>query len=62
MAWQEYPEKLYNKGLTDPDNHDGVVTHVELDILGCEVKWTLEALLEAKLVEVIEFQLSYLKS
>ena len=48
MAWQEYPEKLYNKGLTDPDNHDGVVTHVELDILGCEVKWTLGSITRGK--------------
>ena len=39
MAWQEYPEKLYKKGLTDPDNHDGVITHLEPDILECEVKW-----------------------
>ena len=38
--WQEYTE-LYKKGLNDPDNHDGVVTHLELDILECEVKWAL---------------------
>ena len=38
--WQEYLEELYQKkGLNDPDNHDGVVTHLELDILECEVKW-----------------------
>ena len=36
--WQEYSEELYKKGLTDPDNHDGVVTHLEPDILECEVK------------------------
>ena len=39
--WQEYTEELYKKGLNDPDNHDGVVTHLELDILQCEVKWAL---------------------
>ena len=38
--WQEYTE-LYKKGLNDPDNHNGVVTHLELDILECEVKWAL---------------------
>ena len=38
--WQEYTE-LYKKGLHDPDNHDGVITHLELDILECEVKWAL---------------------
>ena len=37
--WQEYTEELYKKGLNDPDNHDGVVTHLEPDILECEVKW-----------------------
>ena len=39
--WQEYTEELYKKYLNDPDNHDGVITHLELDILECEVKWTL---------------------
>ena len=39
--WQEYTEKLYKKGLNDPDNQDSVVTHLELDILECEVKRTL---------------------
>ena len=38
---QEYTEELYKKGLNDPDNHDGVVTHLEPDILECEVKWAL---------------------
>ena len=38
---QEYTEKLYKKGLNDPDNHDGVITHLETDILECEVKWAL---------------------
>ena len=39
--WQEYTEELYKKDFHDPDNHDGVITHLELDILECEVKWTL---------------------
>ena len=39
--WQEYTEELYKKGLNDPDNQDGVVTHLEPDILDCEVKWAL---------------------
>ena len=39
--WQEYTEELYKKDLHDPDNHDGVITHLEPDILKCEVKWTL---------------------
>ena len=59
--WQEYKE-LYKKDLHDPDNHDGVITHLEPDILECEVKWALEASLRTKLVEVMEFQLSYFKS
>ena len=40
-TWQEYTEELYKKGLNDPDNHDGVVTNLEADILECEVKWAL---------------------
>ena len=40
-SWQEYTEELYKKCLHDPDNHDGVITHLELDILVCEVKWAL---------------------
>ena len=59
---QEYTEELYKKELHDPDNHDGVITDLEPDILECEVKWALEASLGAKRVEVMEFQLSYLKS
>ena len=41
--WQEYTE-LYKKDLHDPDNHDGVITHLEPDILKCEVKWALESI------------------
>ena len=39
--WQEYTEELYKKELHDPDNHDGVITHLEPDILECKVKWAL---------------------
>ena len=42
--WQEYTEELYKKYLHNPDNHDGVVTHLETDILECEVKWDLESI------------------
>ena len=39
--WQDYTEELYKKGLNDLDNHDGVITHLELEILECEVTWAL---------------------
>ncbi|XDB61955.1 hypothetical protein AB1E18_015312 [Capra hircus] len=42
--WQEYTEELYKNDLHDPDNHDGVITHLEPDILECEVKWALESI------------------
>ena len=42
--WQEYTEEQYKKDLHDTDNHDGVITHLEPDILECEVKWTLESM------------------
>ena len=42
--WQEYTEELYKKDLHDPDNHNGVITHLEPDILECEVKWILESI------------------
>ena len=54
--WQECTEELYKQELHDPDNHDGVITHLEPDILECEV------ITMNKLVEVMEFQLSYFKS
>ena len=60
--WQEYTEELYKKDFHDPDNHDGVITHLEPDILECEVKWALGSITQTKLVEVMEFQLSYFKS
>ena len=46
--WQEYTEELYKKDLHDPDNHDGVITHLEPDILECEVKWALESITTTK--------------
>ena len=42
--WKEYTEELYEKDLNDPDNHDGVIPHLEPDILECEVKWALESI------------------
>ena len=46
--WQEYTEELYKKDLHDPDNHDDVITHLEPDILECEVKWALESIVTNK--------------
>ena len=60
--WQEYTEELYKKDLHDPDNHDGVITHLEPDILECEVKWALGSITMKKASGVMEFQLSYFKS
>ena len=60
--WQEYTEKLHKKDLHDPDNHDSVITHLEPDILQCEVKWALRSITTNKVVEVMEFQLRYFKS
>ena len=57
--WQEYTEELYKKHLHDPDNHDGVITHLS------QTSWNVKSSgpsLRTKLVEVMEFQLSYLKS
>ena len=60
--WQEYTDELYKRDLHDPDNHDGVITHLEPDILECEVKWALGSITMNKAVEVMEFLLSYFKS
>ena len=60
--WQDYTEELYKKYLHDPDNHKGVITHLEPDILECEVKRALESITQTKLMEVMEYQLSYFKS
>ena len=57
-----YQKKKKKKNLNDLDNQDGVVIHLESDILECEVKWTLGNITRNKLVEVMEFPLSYLES
>ena len=46
--WQEYTEELYKKDLNDPDNHDGVITHLQADILECKVKWALGSIIMNK--------------
>ena len=60
--WREYTEELHKKGFNDRDNHNGVVTCLEPNILECEIKWVLETLLWRKVAEVIEFQMSNFKS
>jgi len=59
---QQYTGEIYKKDLHDPDNHDGVITHLGPGIVEHKVKWALGSSLRTKLVEVMEFQLSYLKS
>ena len=59
--WQEYTE-LYKKHLHDPDNHDGVITHLETDILECEVKWALGSITMNKASGGDRIPLSYFKS
>ena len=59
---QKYIEELYKKDLHDPDNHNGVITHLEPDILECKVKWALRSITINKAKGVMEFQLSYFKS
>ena len=60
--WQEYTEVLYKKDLHDQDNHDGVITHLETDILECEVKWALGSITMNKARGGDRFQWSYFKS
>ena len=60
--WQEYTEELYKKDLHDQNNHDGVITHLEPDILECEVKWALESITMIKASGGDGIQLSYFKS
>ena len=60
--WQEYTEELYRKDVHDPDNHDGVITHLEPDILKCEVKWAFGSITMNNVSGVMEFQLSYFNS
>ena len=57
--WQKYIEELHKKDLHDPDNHDGVITHLEPDILECEVKWALGIITTYKASGGDEIQLSY---
>jgi len=59
--WQEYTEALYKKDIHDSDNHNGWISHLEPDILECDLKWALGSII-TKLVEVMEFHLSYFKS
>ena len=59
--WQEYTKELYKKDLNNPVNHDGVITHLKPDFLECDIKWALGSI-TTKLVEGMEFQLSYFKS
>ena len=60
-TWQQFTEELYKKDPDDPDNHNSVITHLEPDILECEVKWALESITVNKANEA-EFHLSYFKS
>ena len=59
--WQEYTEELYKKDLQHTDNQDGVITHLESDILECEVKWALESITMNKASRGDRIQLSYFK-
>ena len=60
--WQEYTEELYKKDLHDPDSNNAMITHLEPDILECEVKWALESITMNKASGGDEFQLSSFKS
>ena len=64
--WQEFTEEMYKKDLHNPDNHSGVITHLEPDILECEVKWALGSITTNITTKAsrgeMEFQLSYFKS
>ena len=60
--WQEYTEELYKKDLHNPDNHDGVITHPESDILKCEFKWALGSITMNKASEGDEIPVEHFKS
>ena len=60
--WQEYTKELYKKDLHNQDNHDGVITYLEPDILDCEVKWALGSITKNKASGGMEFQLRYFES
>ena len=62
QRWKQFTEELYKKDLHDPDNHDGVITHLKLDILESEVKWALGSITLNKASKVMEFLLSCFKS
>ena len=53
--WQEYTEELFKKDLHNPNNHDGMITHLEPDIPECEIKWALGSIAMTNPVEVMEF-------
>ena len=59
QRWQEYTEELYKEDLHYPDNHNGMITHLEPDVLECEVKWALGSISMNKASGGVEFQLSY---
>ena len=60
--WQEYAEELYKKDLHDPDNHDGMISHLVPDILECEIKWTLGSITSNKASGGNGIPMSYFKS
>ena len=60
--WQKYTEELYKKDLNDPDNHDGVITHLEPDILECKIKWALGSFTMNQASGGDKFQLSSFNS
>ena len=62
QRWQEYTKELCKKDLHDSDNLDHVISHLEPDILECELKWALKGSQQTKLVEVMKFLLRYFKS
>ena len=62
VRWEEHSEELYKKDLNDLDNHHGVITHLEPDILDWEVKWALESITKNKASAMMKFQPSYFKS
>ena len=61
-SWKEYTEELFLKDLNDPDNLDGVVTHLQVDLLKCEVKWALGSITTNKAGGGDRIQLNYFKS
>ena len=61
-GWQEYTEELYKKDLHDPDNHNGVITHLEPDILECDIKWALGSITTNKVSGGIGIPVELFKS